>query len=65
MKVLQGQVGELHKELNDLKAEWEEYTKPINQEIFSKKQDITDRKVEYQYKIDKIKDIKKEIKETV
>ena len=65
LRVLQGQVGELHKELDDLKAEWDEYKKPINEEIFEQKQNISDKKVEYQYKVDKIKEIKKEIKDAI
>ena len=58
-------MGELKKELDVLKDEWNEFKKPISEEILQQKQDISDRKVEYQYKLDKIKDIKKEIKETV
>jgi len=58
-------VGQFKKELDDLNEEWSEYKKPINEEIFQQKQDITDMKVEYQYKTDKIKETKKDIKETV
>ena len=65
LKVLQGQVGELNKELDELRDEWNEYTKPINEEISQQKHDISSKKVEYQYKVDKIKDIKKEVKETI
>lgn len=65
LKVLQGQVGELNKELDELRDEWNEYTKPINEEISQQKNDISSKKVEYQYKVDKIKDIKKEVKETI
>jgi len=65
MNVLQSEVGELNKELDGLKEEWDEYTKPINEEIVQKKQDISSKKVEYQYKADKIKDIKKEVKEAI
>lgn len=55
----------MNKELDDLKVEWEEYKKPINEEIFDKKQEIQDKRIEYQYKNDKIKAIKKEIKEAI
>lgn len=65
LKVLQGQVGELNKELDELRDEWNEYTKPINEEISQQKNDISSKKVEYQYKVDKIKDIKKEVKEAI
>ena len=65
MRVLQQEVGELTHALEELKAEWDEYKKPLNDEIFEQKQNISDKKVEYQYKVDKIKEIKKEIKETI
>ena len=65
MKALQHEVGELSKALVELKAVWDEYKTPINEEIFEQKQNISDKKVEYQYKVDKIKEIKKEIKEAL
>lgn len=65
MRVLQQEVGELTHALEELKAEWDEYKKPLNDEIFEQKQNISDKKVEYQYKVDKIKEIKKEIKATI
>jgi chromosome segregation ATPase len=65
LRILQNQVGELKKELDVLQEEWKEYKKPLTDEINEQKQDITDKKVEYQYKMDKIKDIKKEIKDTI
>ena len=37
MKVLNSQVAEIKKELDDLKAEWDEYKKPIGDEIFEQK----------------------------
>ena len=37
LRVLQGEVGEINNELEQLKEEWEEYKKPINDEIFEKK----------------------------
>lgn len=40
LKVLQNEVASLNKELDELKMEWEEYKKPINEEIFDKKQEI-------------------------
>ena len=55
----------MKRELEDLRGEWEEYKKPINEEILGKKQEIQDKRVEYQYKADKIKGIKKEIKEAI
>jgi hypothetical protein len=58
-------VGTLNKELEELKNEWEEYKKPINEEILGKKQEINEKRIEYQYKNEKIKGIKKEIKEAI
>jgi hypothetical protein len=55
----------LNKELEELKDQWEEYKKPISDEIFEKKQEINDKRVEYNYKNEKIKAIKKEIKECI
>ncbi len=40
MRVLQNEVGQVKKELEVLRNEWEEYKKPINEEIFEKKQEI-------------------------
>mmetsp|Transcript_14564 Transcript_14564/g.22613 ORF Transcript_14564/g.22613 Transcript_14564/m.22613 type:complete len:123 (+) Transcript_14564:1363-1731(+) len=65
MRVLQGEVSEIKKELDELQAEWQEYTKPITEEIFQQKQDISEKKVEYKYKLDKIKEIKRETKEAL
>ena len=55
----------MKKELEDLRSEWEEYKKPINEEIFEKKQEINEKRVEYQYKQEKIKALKREIKEAI
>lgn len=33
MRVLQGEVQEINTELEELKEQWEEYKKPINEEI--------------------------------
>jgi hypothetical protein len=33
-------VGQVKKELEELRNEWEEYKKPISEEIFEKKQEI-------------------------
>ena len=55
----------LKKELDELKNEWEEYKKPINDEIMGKKQQIQEKRVEYQYKNEKIKALKKEIKDAI
>jgi hypothetical protein len=55
----------LNKELDDIKIEWEEFKKPISDEIFGKKQEITEKRIEYQYKSDKIKQIKKDMKEAI
>ena len=63
--MLQGEVGQIKKELDELQAEWNEYTKPITDEIFQQKQDISEKKVEYKYKVDKIKDLKRETKEAI
>ena len=51
--------------MEDLRNEWEEYKKPINEEIFEKKQEINEKRVEYQFKAEKIKGLKKEIKEAI
>lgn len=40
MRVLQNEVGQVKKELEVLRNEWEEYKKPINEQIFEKKQEI-------------------------
>ncbi len=53
------------RELEDLRNEWEEYKKPISEQIFEQKQEIQDKRVEYQFKADKIKGIKREIKEAI
>ncbi len=47
-----------------MRNEWEEYKKPINEEIFGKKQEIQDKRVEYQFKQEKIKGLKKELKDS-
>ncbi len=51
--------------MEQLKEEWEEYKKPIKEEIFETKQQISDKRVEYQYKAEKIKDLKRELKQIV
>lgn len=65
LKVLQAQVGTIKTELDELKEEWNEYKKPIADELQNEKQGIADKRVEYQYKIDKIKDLKKDVKQTI
>jgi len=65
LRVLQNEVGVISNELEQLKEEWEEYKKPINEEIFEKKQEIADKRVEYQYKQEKIKNLKNEFKAVV
>lgn len=65
MRVLQSEVSGLNKELEELKAEWEEYKKPINDEIQDKKQEMQELKIEYGFKAEKIKAIKKQIKDTI
>lgn len=55
----------MKRELEELRSEWEEYKKPINEEIFEKKQAINDKRVEYQYKAEKIKGIKREVKDAI
>jgi len=65
LRVLQQEVGAINAELETLKEEWEEYKKPIKEEIFETKQQISDKRVEYQYKADKIKELKKELKQAV
>lgn len=65
LRVLQGETASLNEELEKLKTEWDEYKKPINEEIFANKQMLNERKVEYQYKNEKIKDLKKDFKKAV
>jgi coiled-coil domain-containing protein 22 len=65
MKVLQGDVGEIRKELEELKEQWNEFRKPIADEIAAGKQEASDKKVEYKYKLEKIKDIKKDVKQAL
>lgn len=48
-----------------MRDEWEEYKKPIAEEIFETKQQISDKRVEYQYKENKIRELKKEIKQAI
>jgi hypothetical protein len=48
--------------LEKLKEEWEEYKKPIADEISDSKQAISDKRVEYTYKQEKIKELKREFK---
>lgn len=55
----------INSELEGLKEEWESYKKVANDEIFEVKQDIADKRVEYTYKNEKIKELKKEFKSTV
>jgi len=63
--VLQAQVGTIKTELDELKDEWNEYKKPIADELQNEKQGIADKRVEYQYKIEKIKELKKEVKQAI
>ena len=65
LRVLQTEVGDLNQELEALKEQWEEYKKPIDDEIFEKKQQMADRRVEYQYKNEKIKELKKDFKQAI
>lgn len=63
--MLQGEVGTINNELEELKAQWEEFKKPINEEIVMAKQEISDKRVEYRYKQEKIKNLKQEFKGVV
>jgi type III secretory pathway component EscV len=51
--------------LEKLKEEWEEYKKPITEEISDSKQAISDKRVEYTYKQEKIKELKREFKQAL
>ena len=62
LRVLQSEVAQINTELEQLRDEWEEYKKPIKEEIYETKQAITDKRVEYQYKVEKIKELKRELK---
>lgn len=48
-----------------MREEWESYRRPIKEEIYEAKQAISDKRVEYQYKADKIKELKREVKQVV
>lgn len=65
MRVLQAEVGAINNELEELKEQWEEFKKPINEEIVMAKQEISDKRVEYRYKQEKIKNLKQEFKAVV
>lgn len=65
LRVLQSEVAAINGELEQLKEEWEEYKKPIKEEIFEAKQQISDKRVEYQYKGEKIKELKRDLKQAV
>lgn len=65
LRVLQMEVGKLKEELDEMKEQWNELKKPISTEIAQQKQDLSDMKVEYKYKMDKIKDTQKGIKEAL
>lgn len=58
-------MAEINKELELLKEEWESYKRGATDEILEVKQDIQDKRVEYNYKNEKIKELKKEFKATV
>ena len=62
LRILQSEVAQINTELEQLRDEWEEYKKPIKEEIYETKQAITDKRVEYQYKVEKIKELKRELK---
>lgn len=51
--MLQEEVAQINTDLDQLREEWEEYKKPISDEIFNEKQAITDKRVEYGYKQEK------------
>jgi phage-related minor tail protein len=65
VNVLRAEVGEINKELDLLRVEWESYKKGATDEILEVKQDIQDKRVEYNYKNEKVKELKKEFKATV
>merc|ERR1712218_99293 len=61
LRVLQAEVADMNNELERLKEEWEEYKKPIKEEIFETKQQISDKRVEYSYKAEKNKELKQAV----
>lgn len=63
--MLQSEVAAVTADLEQLKEEWEEYKKPISDEIFTEKQAISDKRVEYGYKQEKIASLKKEFKQAL
>lgn len=65
MNQLEGEVQTASEELDGLKAQWNEYQKPINDEIAKTKNKLKDMKIEYGYKAEKIKEIKKDIKKSM
>jgi len=65
VNVLKKEVAEINTELEQLREEWESYKKGATDEILEVKQDIQDKRIEYNYKNEKIKELKKEFKQTV
>ena len=63
--MLRAEVGEINKELEQLREEWESYKKGATDEIQEVKQEIQDKRIEYNYKNEKVKELKKEFKQTV
>ena len=65
MRVLQAEVATINNELEELKVQWDDFKKPINEEIVMARQEISDKRVEFRYKQDKIKNLKQEFKAVV
>jgi chromosome segregation ATPase len=62
---LEAEVSNAQVELDGLRVQWKEYQKPINDEIASTKNKLKDMRIEYGYKAEKIKEIKKDIKKSM
>ena len=62
---LDQEISELEGKLRDLQKQLEDYKQPIQEEILHKKEKLKDMKLEYNYKHDQIKDIKKQIKKSL
>ena len=63
--MLQSEVAGITADLEQLREEWEEYKKPISDEIFNEKQAISDKRVEYGYKQEKTATLKREFKQAL
>lgn len=62
---LDQEVQELESKFSELHKQLEDYQKPIEEEIYTRKTKLKDMKLEYGFKQEQIKDIKKQIKKSL